>query len=56
MNERESRSNRSRRSNRSNRFSDDVLNALNYLNETVKARHQRSIYETYRFVSPSQVV
>jgi hypothetical protein len=42
--------------NRPNRFSDHGLNSVNYLNQTVKARHQRSIYETYSFVPPRQVV
>ena len=56
MNERENRSSRSKRSNRFRIDGLNRLNGLNYLNETVKGRHQRSIYETYRFVSLRQVV
>ena len=32
------------------------MDGLNGLNQSAKGKHQRSIYETYRFVSPSQVV
>ena len=49
-------SKRSSGSNCSKVDSDDDWNDWNYLKETVNAKHQHSIYETYRFVSPRQVV